>query len=323
MNHRWIVHVLGLGMLIMPVAPVFADVAKDELGSRLTKLEQTLSNRGLLDLLQQVEALKQEVQGLHGQLENQTQMIEQLRKTQRDSYMDLDQRLQGLERYPQGTAATQLPPGGALEPPLPTLDPAASSNVAGMPAPDSALQLEVQSPVAPSVTPGISDAGTAGEEVAGVAPPGMAIAGPAPPAPSIAPRGPTVDDEASEAGYSDAFSLLKAGQYDESIAAFNEFLKQYPGSQYADNAQYWLGEAYYVMRQFEAAAAEYQKLIQNYPESNKQSHAMLKIGYCFYELGLLDQARAVLEDLRARYPGSTAARLADERIQRIHVENSP
>jgi TolA-binding protein len=41
---------------------------------------------------------------------------------------------------------------------------------------------------------------------------------------------------------------------------------------------------------------------------------MLKIGYSYYELGQLDQARAVLEDLRSRYPGTTAARLAEERI---------
>jgi tol-pal system protein YbgF len=139
--------------------------------------------------------------------------------------------------------------------------------------------------------------------------------------PSIAPRGAPIDDEASDNAYRDAFSLLKAGQYDESIAAFSGFLDRFPNSQYADNAQYWLAETYYVKRDYESALIEYQKLIELYPASKKQSHAMLKIGYSYYELGQYDQARAVLEDLRNRYAGSTAARLAEERI--TILANSP
>ena len=113
--------------------------------------------------------------------------------------------------------------------------------------------------------------------------------------------------------------MLKAGQYEDSIAAFDSYLATYPGSQYADNAQYWLGEAYYVMRQFEPAIEQYQRLIQSYPASKKQSHAMLKIAYSYDELGQGEQARAVLNDLKARFPGSAAARLADERLQRLRA----
>jgi tol-pal system protein YbgF len=131
---------------------------------------------------------------------------------------------------------------------------------------------------------------------------------------------PGADSPESEAAYRDAFTMLKAGQYEDSIAAFNTYLQQFPGSQYADNAQYWLGEAYYVLRQFEPAIEQYQKLVQNYPASQKQSHALLKIAYSYSELGLNDQALAVLNDLKARFPGSAAARLADERIQRIRAQ---
>ncbi|MCB1748367.1 MAG: tol-pal system protein YbgF [Gammaproteobacteria bacterium] len=145
------------------------------------------------------------------------------------------------------------------------------------------------------------------------------LAANAPAAPAGAPV-PGADSPASEAAYRDAFAMLKAGQYEESIAAFNTYLQQYPDSQYADNAQYWLGEAYYVLRQFEPAIEQYQKLVQNYPASQKQSHALLKIAYSYSELGLNDQALAVLNDLKARFPGSAAARLADERIQRIRAQ---
>jgi tol-pal system protein YbgF len=130
----------------------------------------------------------------------------------------------------------------------------------------------------------------------------------------------TVDSPESEKAYGDAFNLLKSGEYEPAINALRAFLAQYPASQYVDNAQYWLGESFFVMRQFEGAIAEYQRLTQLYPDSQKYSHALLKIGYSYHELGQADLARATLEDLKERFPGSTAARLADERIQRIRLE---
>ena len=66
---------------------------------------------------------------------------------------------------------------------------------------------------------------------------------------------------------------------------------------------------------------EYRKLIEVYPESKKRSHAMLKIGYSYHELGEVEKARAVLEDLRNEFSGTTAARLAEERVQRILAES--
>lgn len=148
-----------------------------------------------------------------------------------------------------------------------------------------------------------------GRPAAGVTEPGQA-------APSLA-QAPTVDDASSEAAYRDAFSLLRAGDYDRAIAAFNDFQTQYPNSQYGDNAQYWLAEAHYAKRDFAAAIPEYQKMLSNYPESRKLSHAMLKIGYSYDSLGKVAEARTALEELKQRYPGSAAARLADERLLQI------
>ena len=278
------------------------------LAARLAKLERSLEGRGLVDLLQQVESLQQEVSSLRGQIEEQSHTIEQLRKTQRATYVDLDQRLQGIEQ--RSTVGSIITPGS--EPPLTTYTPAGADAVSGTP--HSSLRIETHSDGdAANLT---SDA-TQPDEPLSVAP---TVVGTTPP-PLAEPKT-TVDNETSEAAYRDAFSLLKAGQYEESITAFSEFLQLYPGSQYADNAQYWLGETHYVKRQFEPAIAEYRKLIETYPASKKRSHAMLKIGYSYHELGQVDKARAVLEDLRNGYAGTTAARLAEERIQRILAEKS-
>ena len=78
--------------------------------------------------------------------------------------------------------------------------------------------------------------------------------------------------------YQAAFALLKNSQYDQAIQAFQSFLSTYPTSPLADNAQYWLGEAYYVNRSFPEALAAFQKVVDKYPQSRKVPDALLKVG---------------------------------------------
>jgi len=117
--------------------------------------------------------------------------------------------------------------------------------------------------------------------------------------------------------YQQAFDFLQRGQYDKAIPAFDSFVKQSPTGDYADNAQYWLGEAYYSKRDFVGALAAFKKLVDNYPDSPKKSHALLKIGFSYDELGDKNGARQALEQLRKDFPHTTPARLADERLKKI------
>lgn len=121
----------------------------------------------------------------------------------------------------------------------------------------------------------------------------------------------------ARAAYNKAFDQLKAGEYEQAIAAFKEYLQNYLDSEYADNARYWLGEAYYVTGDFEQAIDAYQQLLDDDPQSQKAPHALLKIGYSQQKLGNNEQARKTLEDLRSRYPNTTAASLAQERLQQL------
>ena len=61
---------------------------------------------------------------------------------------------------------------------------------------------------------------------------------------------------------------------------------------------------------------------QNYSDSRKASDALLKIGYCYYELKNWDAARDTLLRVQIDYPDTTAARLADQRLQRMEEEFS-
>jgi tol-pal system protein YbgF len=148
--------------------------------------------------------------------------------------------------------------------------------------------------------------------VGGLVPAPMPVT--APPAlstPSVEPADPAVE----RAAYERAFELLKQGRYDLAVAAFKAFVETYPHGQYADNAQYWLGEANYVQRNFQAAAAEFGKVVDGFPNSDKRPDAMLKLGYTQQELGQNDKARATLSSVVSSYPNSTAARLATKRLQ--------
>jgi tol-pal system protein YbgF len=136
-------------------------------------------------------------------------------------------------------------------------------------------------------------------------------------APAPASQPPSASEEAA---YRAAFNYLKEGRYDHAIKAFRDFLGSYPQSGYADNAQYWLGEAHYVTRQYPKAIDEFQKVLDKYPGSAKLADAMLKIGYCHYELRDMEKATAILGSLQQRFPNTTAARLAEKRLQRIKIE---
>ncbi|MBT8143901.1 MAG: tetratricopeptide repeat protein, partial [Gammaproteobacteria bacterium] len=96
----------------------------------------------------------------------------------------------------------------------------------------------------------------------------------------------------------------------------------YPESTLLDNAQYWLAEALYVEREFQRALTEFQRVVELYPESRKIPDAWLKIGYTHYELKDYTRARDALERVIGEHGGSTAARLAGQRLERMSREGN-
>ncbi len=149
------------------------------------------------------------------------------------------------------------------------------------------------------------------------------IAAPVPPPNSSAPTiavPVAAGDVDGQAAYSKAFALLKEGQYGQSIKAFEVFKASYPNSKYADNAQYWLGEANYVSRDYKRALSNFQQLIAQYPDSSKNPGARLKIGYVYFELKNWSAAREALQQVITLYPDTTVAKKANERLQRMKRE---
>ena len=130
---------------------------------------------------------------------------------------------------------------------------------------------------------------------------------------------PRVTTAPQQQEYDAAFDLMKQGLYDRAIKAFRAFLTKYPDSGLADNAQYWIAEGNYVLRNYKLALEEFTKVL-NYPQSPKAPDALLKIGYVQYELGAYDKARMTLLEVKERYPNTSIAKLATARLDKMKKE---
>jgi tol-pal system protein YbgF len=123
------------------------------------------------------------------------------------------------------------------------------------------------------------------------------------------------------ANYQAAFDLLKDSKYPEAVQAFKQFLSTFPDSSLADNAQYWLGESHYVMKDYPQALRDFHTVIDKYPQSRKLPDALLKLGYCNYELKNWKEARTSLSQVVQQFSDTTAARLASQRLAKMESES--
>src|SRR5215472_3755481 len=123
-----------------------------------------------------------------------------------------------------------------------------------------------------------------------------------------------------QAVYGQSFDALKAGSYSTAITGFRDFLKNYPQSQLAENAQYWLGEAYYVNHDYDSAAEAFRTVLKKYPDSRKVPDAMLKLGFTQYEQKQYGAARSTLTAVTQKFPGTDSAKLAADRLRRIPTQ---
>ncbi|WP_305906709.1 tol-pal system protein YbgF [Methylomarinum sp. Ch1-1] len=117
--------------------------------------------------------------------------------------------------------------------------------------------------------------------------------------------------------YREAYETLRNGHNTQAIAAFKDLLNQFPAGEYADNAQYWLGEAYKVNQDIESARVAFTKVIEIYPNSPKVPDALLKLGYIEFDQNNIAKARDYLTQVSVQYPGSTAAHLAAKKLMQL------
>jgi tol-pal system protein YbgF len=125
------------------------------------------------------------------------------------------------------------------------------------------------------------------------------------------------ETEAIRRDYQAAWRLLDKKDYRAAVGRFKDFLKKYPKSNLADNAQYWIGESHYALREFDQAIIEFDAVRRKYPQGEKVPAALLKQGFAFAELGEKVNARLVLQEVVEKYPNSPEAAKAKLRLKAL------
>jgi tol-pal system protein YbgF len=248
MNLRSLLLPLALFVVVPPVhAGLFDD---DEARKWIKNLETRLDNdqravlqrletqsRAQIELVNQIEALKQEIAKLRGQIEIMQNEQANQAKRQRDFYVDLDSRIKKLEPPPEPTPGAQAPP----------------------PTPD--------------------------------------------------------ETRVYEAG----LGLVRATDYKGAIVALTNFLRQYPNSQLAPSAHFWIGNSHFALKDYRAAITAQEKVINVWPTNPRAPDALLNISSNLVEMGDKKGACTTLENLISKYPSTEAAESAKQRIIRVRA----
>ena len=208
-----------------------------DLSIQLNERLDTVS-KAQFELVNQIQALREENARLQGQVETLNFELDSTKKRQQDFYIDLDGRLRKLE--PQTAAAEDGKPAG--EPSKKTADPAAEAR-----------------------------------------------------------------------DYEAALNLFKANKVKDAAQSLDAFVKTYPDSSLTPNAQYWLGNAYYSLRDCKKAIEAQRVVAAKWPQHPKAPDALANIVTCQQELGDAKGAKSTTDTLLAKYPDSPAAQAAKKR----------
>lgn len=154
----------------------------------------------------------------------------------------------------------------------------------------------------------------------------VSVAVPATPPVAAAPTTAPTKPEAAQASkatsaekemYDLSLKAYNEGRYEEAITRFKTFVVEYPKSEYADNAQFWVGEGYMASKEYERAILAFQEVIKKYPKGNKVPGAMLRQAIAFQEIKDKMSATLLLKKIIKSYPNSPEAKIAEAKLKTL------
>src|ERR1700730_3226107 len=227
-----------------------------------------------------ISQVEDQLRGLTGQVEEVTYNIDQIKRRLDALASDIDQRLAALEH---GVAPVGQPQSAP--------QPLARARGAG----DNPAQAA-------------SQAGTLDQAPAARNSPQTA--------PAVAADTGALPSGSPQEQYNYAFGLLRQAKYDVAEQALRSFIQHYPNDPLAGNAQYWLGETYYVRKDYSNAAAVFAEGYQKYPKGGKAADNLMKLGMTLGQLGRKSDACGAFARLDRDFPTASAevkTRASDEK----------
>ncbi len=117
--------------------------------------------------------------------------------------------------------------------------------------------------------------------------------------------------------YDAAYALFKAGQYQPSMLAFQNFIKTYPNSSLIPSALYWVGNGFYNLKDYRSTITIQLRLVQQYPDSQKAPDALLNVASAYRMLKDKKNEKTIYTELIDKYPNTPAAAKAKERLSKL------
>ena len=282
MNLRPAAAFLAMAVCVLHSAGAFAQapvVDARELDERLKRLERLFGSESLFKLFDEVESLGTEVRELRGQMESAVAHGSTSWRSASES-----------------SISTSTSGFSASKPPRRRRPPARRNSRAHRPRLRPLHRRRRRHPRRPAATSAPDPTGDACDHADARSTGG-------------------VDPFAEQQAYQSAFDLLKSGRYEDAAVAFQQFIAEFPAGTYADNAQYWLGETFYITRRFDRGGAGVRAARLDAPEQ-PEAHP------CTAEDRILPRrARkrgrkpsGCLGELIERHPQSAAAGLARKRL---------
>lgn len=293
MRTRWLL--LALGVLLVGVLA----------GSMLAPQPADAVSREMIQLQQQVSQILQGQQDLRSSMDQKNAELKTLLEQTLDSVNKMSLSMGSLQKTVQDVQANS----GARIDTLATQMQGLTDNLQDIQARVGKLSQQVAD--AQGVLQSI-DAKVSGG--AGSAPP--SAPGPGQPVAS----GPPIS---SDVLYTNALRDFTGGKYDLARQEFGDYLKNFPTSDLASNAQFYLGEIDFVQADYKGAMSEYDKVLMNYPKSYKLAAARLKKGEAELALGQKASAMRDFREVVRRYPGTDEARRAQAKLREMGAASPP
>ncbi len=239
--------------------------------------------------------VEDEMRTLTGRIEEVAHGIDLLGQRIDKLVADVDFRLTAIERG----QATGMAPAAALTAPAAATVPATAATTTATTQPALVPQVSDAPGVLGTIPASALLAVTTDGAVAAAQPTEMVALAPALPAGT------------PKQQYDYAYDVLKQavqqqGEFDEARRAFDAFIESHPDHELTDNAYYWLGETYYVVKDYASASHHFALGLQRFPDGNKAPHIMLKLGMSLYGSGRTEQACIAFEKFGELYAGASA-----------------
>jgi len=251
----------------------------DDIDARLSRIEQDLrdlqdqvaqggsTGGGAGPSMQRLNDLEQSVRTLTGQVEQLSHDVRTVQEKLDQLQTETNFRLNQLEGNPNGP-----PPGDGSTPPSDG-------------GPD-------RGPPPGSGGPGSAGPGSEG----GPKPPGTI---------GDVPERQSGSD--AEGTYNQAMDLLTKADYDGAMTLFRQVVRDYPDTDYAAQAQYWIADIHYVQKNYESAALAFADVLKKYPQSGRGPEAMLKLGLSLIQIGKTKEGCTALGAIKQKYPKASDA----------------